>query len=419
MISEGQTLDGTYHLRRLVSEGGMGAVYEATHARLAGRYAIKVLLRSLADNVDAQSLFDREARITSMLQHPNVVQVIDHNTTADGTAYLVMEYLSGESLAGRLERVGPLAAAEVVDIVDQIATGLAAAHAHGIVHRDLKPDNVFLVPVEGRDSDLVKILDFGISKVNWGVEPLDNGIFGTPEYMAPEQIEGRVADVDSGSDQFALAVIAYELLTGSNPGMAGRIVPPTGLPGQFDPVLARALARSNDERFDTVTEFAAAFRAAALPPPVVVAPPVIVAPQPVFAAEVGAPAPGRSRRPRWGTRVGLAVAAGLAATLFFRVEPPASVSGSSPAQLLAPPTAEAPAPAPTPAPEPILAATAEPEVDARPPEDRPSASRARGSRRVRVYATPAVHTGRTPAPAPQLAADEDATLPMSETVGAF
>ncbi len=168
MISEGQTLDGTYHLQRLVSEGGMGAVYEATHARLAGRYAIKVLLRSLADNADAQALFDREARITSLLQHPNVVQVIDHNTTEDGTAYLVMEYLSGESLAGRLARVGALPVPEVVDIVDQIAAGLTAAHAHGIVHRDLKPDNVYLVPIEGRDSDLVKILDFGISKASWG-----------------------------------------------------------------------------------------------------------------------------------------------------------------------------------------------------------------------------------------------------------
>src|SRR5688572_434329 len=193
----------------------MGAVYEATHARLAGRYAIKVLLHSLADNADAQALFDREARITSLLQHPNVVQVIDHNTTADGTAYLVMEYLCGESLAERLARVGALAAPAVVDIVDQLAAGLAAAHAHGIVHRDLKPDNIVLVPVEGRDSELVKILDFGISKASWGVEAADRMIFGTPDYMAPEQIEGRTADVDSASDQFALAVIAYEMLTGS------------------------------------------------------------------------------------------------------------------------------------------------------------------------------------------------------------
>ena len=409
MISEGQTLDGTYHLRRLVNEGGMGAVYEATHARLAGRYAIKVLLRSLADNVDAQALFDREARITSLLQHPNVVQVIDHNTTADGTAYLVMEYLSGESLAGRLARVGALAVPEVVDIVDQVAAGLAAAHAHGIVHRDLKPDNVFLVPIEGRESDLVKILDFGISKVSWGSEPMENGIFGTPEYMAPEQLEGRAADVDTASDQFALAVIAYELLTACTPGMVSSIKPPTGLPGQLDSVLARALARSNDDRFPTVTEFAAAFRAAASPPPVVVAPPL-----PGFAAEVGPRARRRLRRPLWGMRAGLAVTAGLAATLIFKVEPPASVSGRSPVRSVAPPIAHAPAP------EPIIAAADAPPrvVEVVPtPEERSSTSRARSSRHVQT--TPAVHDRRKPAPPPQLAMDEDATLPMSDAVGAY
>ena len=416
MISEGQTLDGTYHLQRLVSEGGMGAVYEATHARLAGRYAIKVLLRSLADNADAQALFDREARITSLLQHPNVVQVIDHNTTEDGTAYLVMEYLSGESLAGRLARVGALPVPDVVDIVDQIAAGLTAAHAHGIVHRDLKPDNVYLVPIEGRDSDLVKILDFGISKANCGSDPsdpMDKGIFGTPEYMAPEQLEGRTTDVDAATDQFALAVIAYELLTACNPGMASRIQAPTGLPGQLDAVLARALDRSNDARFTSVTEFAAAFRAAALPPPVVLAQPI-----PVAAAEVGPRVRRRSRRPSWGMRVGLAAAAGLATTLFFKVEPPASVSGSSPAVLVAPLTAAPPPAAAQPAPEPILTTTVAAEDDARPRQERPSPSRARGSRR-RVEATPAVHTRRTPVPPPQLAADEDATLPMSDTVAAY
>src|SRR5262247_2144616 len=147
---EGQALDGTYQLTRLVGEGGMGAVYEATHARLAGRYAIKVLLRALSDSPEARACFDREARITSLLQHPNIVQVIDHNSTVDGTSYLVMEYLAGESLGARLAREGRLAVSAVVDIVDQIAAGLAAAHARGIVHRDLKPDNIFLVPVAGR-----------------------------------------------------------------------------------------------------------------------------------------------------------------------------------------------------------------------------------------------------------------------------
>ena len=137
MVSEGQTLDGTYRLLRLVGEGGMGTVYEATHARLAGRYAIKVLLRELSDRPEIRARFDREARITSLLQHPNVVQVIDHNTAPDGTEYLVMEYLAGDSLSQRLAREGRLSLDAVVDIIDQIAAGLSAAHAHGIVHRDL------------------------------------------------------------------------------------------------------------------------------------------------------------------------------------------------------------------------------------------------------------------------------------------
>ena len=141
------------------------------------------------------ALFAREARITSLLQHPNIVHVIDHNTTTDGTEYLVMEYLAGESLAQRLLREAPLPLDTVVGIVDQIAAGLAAAHAYQVVHRDLKPDNVFLVPVEGREAVSVKILDFGISKVkgsSWGRQAPEGTVMGTPLYMAPEQIEGRV-----------------------------------------------------------------------------------------------------------------------------------------------------------------------------------------------------------------------------------
>ena len=198
----------------------MGTVYEATHARLAGRYAIKVLLKGLSADRAMLALFNREAQITSLLQHPNIVQVVDHNTTADGIEYLVMEYLAGESLAERLFRKGPLPLDTVVGIVEQIAAGLAAAHAHGIVHRDLKPDNVFLVPVEGREGESVKILDFGISKVkdpSWGPKDPEGALLGTPQYMSPEQVEGRVGDTDAATDQFALAVIAYQMLTGRNP----------------------------------------------------------------------------------------------------------------------------------------------------------------------------------------------------------
>lgn len=396
MISEGEVLDGTYRLQRLVGQGGMGAVYEATHARLAGRYAIKLLLRSLSDRPDAHALFDREAWITSRLQHPNVVQVIDHNTTADGTDYLVMEYLQGESLAARVARVGRLATYAVVDIVDQIAAGLAAAHAHGIVHRDLKPENVFLVPVEGRDTELVKILDFGISKVKRGTEAFDDGICGTPEYMAPEQLEGRAADVDDATDQFALAVIAHELLTGRIPLVSGgaRLLAPTGLPGPVDSVLARAMARSNAARFPSVTELAAAFRAAAL---------TVAA-----AAEVVARAPRGSRRPRWGLRLGMAMVAGVATTLFARLEPASHPSVSIPAPVVVGKAEPISTPTPTPTPTTLVA-----EEHAAP--SRPPVVRVRARRQA--SRTPAVDS--RPQPAVQLSADEDATLPMSETLAAY
>ena len=277
LLREGELFDNTYRLMRLLGEGAMGAVYEATHARLAGRYAIKLLLLKPTVGSEAIALFAREARITSLLQHPNIVQVIDHNTTADGTEYLVMEYLAGESLAQRLVRKGPLPLDIVVGIVDQIAAGLSAAHASRVVHRDLKPDNVFLVPVEGREVESVKILDFGISKVkgkSWGRQAPEGTVMGTPLYMAPEQIEGRVGDADAATDQFALAVIAYEMLTGHTPfqaDTAGEVFalvlhtdpPPMGLGRDVELVVRRGLAKANRQRFPAVTDFADALRAAA------------------------------------------------------------------------------------------------------------------------------------------------------------
>jgi tRNA A-37 threonylcarbamoyl transferase component Bud32 len=277
LLREGELFDNTYRLLRLIGEGAIGAVYEATHARLAGRYAIKLLLVKPTVASQEIALFAREARITSLLQHPNIVHVVDHNTTADGTEYLVMEYLAGESLAQRLAREAPLPLDTVVGIVDQIAAGLAAAHANHVVHRDLKPDNVFLVPVEGRAAELVKILDFGISKVkgaNWGRQAPEGTVMGTPLYMAPEQIEGRVADADAATDQFALAVIAYEMLTGRNPFRADTPFEVFALVLQSDPapmgigrdvelVVRRGLAKSNRQRFPAITDFSDALRAAA------------------------------------------------------------------------------------------------------------------------------------------------------------
>jgi serine/threonine-protein kinase len=320
-----------------------------------------------------------------------------------------------------------------VDIVDQIAAGLAAAHARGIVHRDLKPDNIFLVPVEGRATELVKILDFGISKVSWGLDANDGEICGTPQYMAPEQVEGRVADVDGASDQFALAVIAYELLTGRNPFVADSVqaiftrvaravVPPTGISSEVDAVLARALARSNAERFPSVMDFAAAFRLATLaPPPVALA--LVPSPAPVACA----PRRPSRRRPGWGRRLALSVAVGVAATSFVgglsanRVAAPVA-TWSAPAVEAPPAGAPAEVKLEQPGRERILAtsATAIAAPLGRAREQRPAVARARARRQARPklavvqQAASAPLSQREPAVSVAADADADATLPPSD-----
>ena len=439
MVGEGQTLDGTYHLLRLVGEGGMGAVYEATHARLAGRYAIKVLLREYSDDPEVRARFEREARITSLLQHPNIVQVIDHNSTADGTSYLVMEFLSGDSLAARLAREGRQTPPAVADVVDQIAAGLAAAHACGIVHRDLKPDNIILVPVVGRGSALIKILDFGISKVSGGRDAVDRELCGTPQYMAPEQAEGRTGDVDASTDQYALAVIAYEMLTGANPfaadtieavlmRVAGGGVAPTGIAAALDSVLLRAMSTDKARRFPSARAFADAFRAAAMAP--LEAPVVPLAEQAVPRADAeiapGSPPPRSTRRPRTRTaRAGFAAAAAIAATSFLGTgaahrapapaadlgRPPAAVAPVAVATVAVAPRPLAAIPIPAAAPQPVAAELI---IAASPPPTAPrTVRRPRAPQNIAAPAVPA------PAPAPRprrpaLAPDEDATLPPSE-----
>jgi serine/threonine-protein kinase len=251
----------------------MGEVYEATHSRLAGRYAVKVLLAEISNRPDIFLRFRREAEVTSGLRHPNIVQVVDFNQTPDGHPYLVMEYLEGVELAAEICRVGAMPIGRVLDIVGQVASALTAAHRHKIVHRDLKPQNMFLVHLPGENREVVKVVDFGISKVREATTRLtqEATIMGTPQYMAPEQALGKLDSIDERTDEFALAAITYELLTGRTP-FQGEAVPavlyqvvheqpepmrqiiPTVSPA-VEAVVFKALSKAQDQRYPTVLGF--------------------------------------------------------------------------------------------------------------------------------------------------------------------
>ncbi len=207
-----------YTIVRLLGKGGMGAVYEARHARLARRVAIKFLLPELASRAEVLRRFENEAVAAGGLEHPNLVAVIDLGRAADGSPYLVMEFLQGEDCARLMRRVGPLPVARAVNIVLQACRGVAVAHDAGIVHRDLKPENLFLTDA-GDGSDQIKVLDFGIAKlrpVEGQASTRTGSTFGTTHYMSPEQARGA-SDVDARTDVWALGVVLYELLTGRKP----------------------------------------------------------------------------------------------------------------------------------------------------------------------------------------------------------
>jgi serine/threonine protein kinase len=214
----GTVLQDSYRITRAIGRGGMGAVYEGTQLRLNKRVAIKVLARELSSNQEALARFRREAEVTSQLGHPHIVQVNDFGTTPSGEPYLVMEFLEGEDLDQRIRRARQMPLAATTNIIKQIASALSSTHARGIVHRDLKPANIFLMEIEG-EADFVKIVDFGISKVRAATLRLTgaSAVIGTPNYMSPEQAAGQVEEVDHRTDQWSLACIAYELLSGRGP----------------------------------------------------------------------------------------------------------------------------------------------------------------------------------------------------------
>ncbi len=287
----GAVVGDRYRILTRIGVGGMGAVYRAEHTMMRRDLAIKVLLPELGGKDEFARRFEREAESASRLQHPNIISVTDFGHMPDGALFLAMEFLAGESL-GDVIHAGPVPRERALKIIRQILRGLDHAHAAGVVHRDLKPDNIMLVERDGQ-TDVVKILDFGIAKVTAPVSgggahgnPLTQAgvIFGTPEYLSPEQALGEV--VDARADIYAAGVILYEMLAGRKPfesedkvkiiSMHLAHVPPrirdvapssVDVPVALEQVVLQALEKSRENRFATATAFLQALEDAEAPDP--------------------------------------------------------------------------------------------------------------------------------------------------------
>jgi serine/threonine-protein kinase len=254
----------------------MGSVWEGTHTTLGTQVAVKFIDAQYADSPEARNRFESEARAAARLRSKHVVEVYDHGVTEDGRPFIVMEYLRGEPLDTRLERVGRLPAKETARMVMQVCRALAKAHAAGIVHRDLKPENVFLVWDDEDGADVAKVVDFGIAKftdnqLGNSSATRTGSVLGTPYYMSPEQARG-LRSVDHRSDLWSVGVIAYRCIVGTLPFDGEAVgdllvklctaplpipshVTPDVPPG-FDAWFAKALSREPELRFSSASELA-------------------------------------------------------------------------------------------------------------------------------------------------------------------
>jgi serine/threonine-protein kinase len=213
---------GSYRILETISAGGMGTVYRAEHTLIGKIAAVKILHPELSSNRDIVNRFFNEAKATTSIKHPGIVEVFDFGYMASGHAYLIMEFLDGMPLSQRMRMRGAISEGEAALILRGVCIALAAAHAKGVVHRDLKPDNIFVVPdAESALGERTKILDFGIAKLtDLGLAPggatRTGAVMGTPTYMSPEQCRGS-GDVDFRADLYSIGCILFELVTGRPP----------------------------------------------------------------------------------------------------------------------------------------------------------------------------------------------------------
>jgi serine/threonine-protein kinase len=337
---------GSYVVERKLGEGGMGAVYELVHPGIGKRLALKLLHAEYASKPQIVKRFFDEARAVNVIQHPNIVDIIDFAKLPDGSSYLTMEFLPGQSLGDAIRETGAMTSDEATAITLQICSALQAAHTEGITHRDLKPENIHLVP-RPDNPRYVKVLDFGIAKLGGdlsaGGATRSGIVMGTPMYMSPEQAMGRTREIDHRTDIYALGVILYQMLVGRVPFEAESFgdlmlmhlqapVPEMSqvrpdIPAPWNDVVQRALAKTREQRFQTMDEMAAAVRAAAagnrvvgeatvsMGPGAIGTPPPIsaVITQPPQTVALPSPTVSPSGRGRWKAVVGAiaAVAVGM------------------------------------------------------------------------------------------------------------